>query len=195
MRLRHLQAQRAAFSSGGEHSAAPQGHRQIILRAPRVHLHRHPRQIGSDAHRGHRAQLRHGLQPNRLPNAGHRGVPHPMGTPVLLAVGVVMGQGVHRLDLQAVLPGAQHLGNVGGKGQIAPLVAHHALPVQPDLRHLVHRPEVEHCPPSRRHKALRQGKGGFIAQHLPRLSRPAGQGSLGRPGNLDGPSIQRPALI
>ena len=179
---------------GGDVPPLPQGDADGELRPARLHLHVDPGEIRRDPQGGHRPPLRHGLQPHSLPDAGHRGVPHTMGAFMLLAVGVVPGEGVHRLHLQPVFPGEEGGGDIGGKGQVAPLVADDAFAVHPRLRHLVHRPEVEQHPEARGGKALRQGEGGFVPQYVSHLPRPAGQGGLGWPGNPDGPAVQRPAL-
>jgi hypothetical protein len=192
----HLQPERLpAPARGGEHPPVPQGDGQAEAFTPGVHLHRHPGQVRGEPHRPNGPLGGDRLQPHRLPDAGRRGVPHPMGPPVLLAVGVGVGQGVHRLHLQKVFPGAQGAGDICGEGQVAPLVADHAHPVDKGLRHLVHRAEVEQRPVTLGEEPLREGEGVLIPEHV--LHRPAiaGQGGLGRPGDPDRPPVQGPAPV
>ncbi len=196
MGVRHLQPEgHAALPCGGKHPPIPQWDGQAVVLPAGIRLHRHFGQAGGEAQGGHRPLRRCRLQPHPLPDAGHGGVPHPMGAFVLLAVGVVVGQGVHRLHLQAVFPLGQHVRNVRGKGQVTSLVAGRRRAVHPHLGRLVHRTEVKQHPPFLGHKALGKGERRLIAQHLPHLPRPACQGGLGRPGQVDGPSVQCPSLV
>ena len=109
--------------------------------------------------------FRHAFQPHRLPDAADGGIPHSAALHHLLSIGegrvpqiVPTADGQHILLLQS-------MGDITGKGQIAPLVAAHLLPIDEHLRGLVRRPEVQQNPAPA--EILRQGKAAAIPQSRP----------------------------
>ena len=106
--------------------------------------------------------LRHALQPDGLPQAGYRRIPHSAAPASLLAVGQNVGlQPVGHADEQDVfLP--QGVRNVEGEGLIAAGMRAERRTVQPDLRDLIRRAEVQqHAPP---HKARGQEEAAPVVQ-------------------------------
>ena len=87
--------------------------------------------------------LRDALQPDGLPDAADRGVPHSFGLVGLLAVGVIVGQGIDGFDLQVVFTAGDGVGDVKTEGKIAAFVATQEMIVEGHLRHLIHRTEME----------------------------------------------------
>ena len=93
---------------------------------------------------GHDMYLRHALEPDRLPDAALRGVPHAAALVALLAVGKggVVGVVAHR-HTKDVLPLAQQARDIRGKRPVPAGVLHGGNAVHEHLRDLIHRAEVQ----------------------------------------------------
>ena len=137
--------------------------------------------------------LRHPFQPDRLPDAGYRRVPHAAPVPALLAVGqALVLQAVCGLHQQRVFF-PQPRRDVKGESLIAPCVRPQKGIVQVYPGFLVHRAEVQQhpaCP-----KALRQGEAPAVTQHraVREHLMDAGQQRFRREGHPDLP-VKRPLL-
>ena len=129
--------------------------------------------------------LRHALQPDGLPQTGYRRIPHSAAPASLLAVGQNVGlKPVGHADKQDVFL-LQGVRNVEGKGLIAAGMRAERRTVQPDLRDLIRRAEVQqHAPP---HKARGQEEAAPVVQRpVPgKLLMHAGEQRLRREGDAD----------
>ena len=107
---------------------------------------------------------RHRLQPHRLPDAGHRRVPHAAAFFLLLAPGMPVGKIVDGGDGELVFSLVHQLRDVRGERQVAFPVDRRAVPVYADHRHAAHRAEVQQD--SHSLPAFRQDKAPGV-RHLP----------------------------
>ena len=131
--------------------------------------------------------LRHALEPDGLPDAGHRRIPDAAALVLLLAVGQnVIGKMVLHAHEQGVFV-LQAVRDVEGEGKIAARVAANRRAVDPDLCDLVDRAEVQQHAAA--HEALRQAEAAAVPQRrlLGEDLVDAGQQRLRREGDADGP--------
>ena len=133
--------------------------------------------------------LRHTLQPDRLPDAGHRGIPHAAPFQSLLAVGHILpGQIVPDLNDDLVFL-FQNMGNVIGTGLVTTHTAPQKLPIDIDRGDLVRRTDVQQHPatvkPFRQYNSPAVGQGAVFREMLPN----AGEGTFGTEGHPDSPAV------
>ena len=120
--------------------------------------------------------LRHALEPDRLPDAALRGVPHAAALIALLAVGErgIVGIVAHR-HAEDVLPLAQKTRDVRGKRPVAAGVLRGGNAVYEHLRDLIYRAEMQQH--ARFLKSLRQREAAAVMEVfvLRRAARSAGE--------------------
>ena len=114
--------------------------------------------------------LRHGLQPDRLPDARAGGIPHAAALPALFASGKLGREVVHDADFQPVFAVPNTVCDVGGKGKIGLIVPDDLRAVDADNSLPADRTEVQQdssSPPG-----LREAEGALIVHPLTDLRRP-----------------------
>ena len=150
-------------------------------------------EVGGDFETLH-SHLRHGLQPHRLPDAGHRGVPHAAPILSLLAVGVVVVQGVRHPEGEPVGSRLQKRFDIAPEGEVAALVVKGVIAIDKDPGDLIHGAKMEQHLIPLRDKALRQGKFRLVHHGVAERTLKAAELALRAEGQGDGTAVQRPAI-
>ena len=140
------------------------------------------------------SNLRNGLQPYRLPDAGHRSVPHTAPILSLLAVGIVVAQIVRGPEGEPVDSRLQKPFDAAVEGKVAALVVKCVHTVDEHPGDLIHSTEMEQYLIPLRSKVLRQGKFRLIYQGVAERAPEAAEPALRAEGQGDGAAIQRPSV-